>query len=153
MIILWRMSLSWSYLVTFNWDTRLITPPSKKLLKIPVTIVQFNMKPLCKKKKKKKKTSNNEWLDPPTNIWLFCITIEHKISCNTFPLMLQKYYQLPILGTFDTSGHFHKKRYCQLHFFSYENYCECNTKLASRLRPVLFTLTNFFLYIHSPLLL
>ena len=62
MIILWRMSLSWSYLVTFNWDTRLITPPSKKLLKIPVTIVQFNMKPPCKKKQKQ--VTTNDWIPP-----------------------------------------------------------------------------------------
>ena len=37
--------------------------------------------------------------------------------------------------------------------FSRENHCECYRKLASRLWPILFTLTYFFLYIHSPILL
>ena len=36
---------------------------------------------------------------PPQNIWIICITIEHKSSCNTFFNILQKYYQFPILGT------------------------------------------------------
>ena len=37
--------------------------------------------------------------------------------------------------------------------FPLENHCKCYKKLASRLWPVLFTLTDFFLYKHSPLLL
>ena len=37
--------------------------------------------------------------------------------------------------------------------FPYGNLCKCYKKLASRLSPVLFTLTFFFIYIHSPLLL
>lgn len=35
--------------------------------------------------------------------------------------------------------------------FLYENHCECNLKLASRLWPVPFTLMFFFLYKHSRL--
>ena len=31
-----------------------------------------------------------------------------------FPKILQKYYQLPILGTLDMSDHFHQKQYPQL---------------------------------------
>ena len=38
-------------------------------------------------------------------------------------------------------------------FFPYENHCESYKTLAWRLWPVLFTLTNFFLYIHFPPLL
>ena len=41
----------------------------------------------------------------------------------------------------------------QVQSFPYENHCECYKKLASRSWPVLFTLTYFFLYMHSPLLL
>ena len=42
----------------------------------------------------------------------------------------------------------------ELHqFFPCENHCNCYKKVASRLWFVLFTLTYFFLYIHSPLLL
>ena len=44
---------------------------------------------------------------------MFRISIENKSSCNLFLNILQKYYQLPILGTLDMSGHFHQKQ-CQL---------------------------------------
>ena len=37
--------------------------------------------------------------------------------------------------------------------FSYENHSECYKKLVSRSWPMLFTLSFFFLHIHSPLLL
>ena len=37
--------------------------------------------------------------------------------------------------------------------FPFENHCKCYKKLASRLWPMLFTLTCFFLYIHISLLL
>ena len=37
--------------------------------------------------------------------------------------------------------------------FPYENHRKCYKKLTLRSWPVLFTLTYFFLYIHSPLLL
>ena len=45
---------------------------------------------------------------------MFCITIERKQLLQFFLNMFQKYYQLPIMGTLDMSGHFHQKRYCQL---------------------------------------
>ena len=45
------------------------------------------------------------------------------------------------------------KKVCHKQPFPYENHCKCYKKLASRLWPVLFTLTDFFLYKHSPLLL
>ena len=40
-----------------------------------------------------------------------------------------------------------------LQSFSYENLCESYKKFASRSWPILFTLSYFFLCIHSPLLL
>ena len=40
---------------------------------------------------------------------MFCITIEHKAVGTVFLNMLQKYYQLPILGILNMSGHFHQK--------------------------------------------
>ena len=60
-------------------------------------------------------TSNKEHNWTSVNIWMFSITIEHKSSCDTFFLnILQKHFQLPILGTLDMSGHFHQKPECQL---------------------------------------
>ena len=48
-------------------------------------------------------------------MWVFCITIEDKSSCDTFFLKYcKKYYKLPILDTLDMSGHFHQKWQCQL---------------------------------------
>ena len=44
-------------------------------------------------------------------------------------------------------------QFFQMQSFPYENHCKCYKKLASRLWPMLFTLTFFFLNIHSPLLL
>ena len=43
------------------------------------------------------------WTMTPT---MFCVTIEHKNSCNTFSQYIVK---IPILGSLDMSGYFHQK--------------------------------------------
>ena len=46
---------------------------------------------------------------PPLKIWMFCITIEHKRVATIFLNILEKYYQLPILGILNMSRHFDQK--------------------------------------------
>ena len=45
---------------------------------------------------------------------MFCITTEHKNSCDTFFNIWHKYYQLLFMGALDMSGHFLQKQLCQL---------------------------------------
>ena len=52
----------------------------------------------------KYKNNKHDWR--PVKYLIFCIKIKQKCSCNTFFLhILQRYNQLPILGTLDMSGH------------------------------------------------
>ena len=51
---------------------------------------------------------------PPQNIWMFCNTIEQKAAPTIFLNISQKYYQLPILGVLNMSGHFHQKNNTEL---------------------------------------
>ena len=43
-----------------------------------------------------------------------------------------------------------KSRFFKIIGDAFQNHCECYKKLASKLWPLLFTLTYFFFYIHSP---
>ena len=63
------------------------------------------------------KTSNNEqdWT-PITHLNILHRNGIPKQLQHFFLNGLQKYYQLSILGTFDMSGYFHHKRWCQLFF-------------------------------------
>ena len=57
-----------------------------------------------------KVTSNNEY------DWTSKISehLHHNRTDIVDIKILQKHYQLPILGTLDMSGHFHQKQLCQL---------------------------------------
>ena len=78
------------------------------------------------------KTSNNEqgWT-PVTYLNVLHRNVIPKQLQHFFLNGLQKYYQLPILGTFDMSGYFHPKRWCQL-FFLIGLYSTQGWKVATR---------------------
>ena len=62
-------------------------------------------------REKMKKVTNKNILDPCKTSECFASQYNTKAVVTLFSCILQKYYQLIILGTLDMSGHFHRKQY------------------------------------------